>query len=168
MIFAKIAEFLQLEYIYAQHDPSCNTINPVDTRNFYLKQDSSPTKIILAEDNLVNQKIALRILEKLGYGADVVSNGREAILALQKQSYDLVFMDVQMPEMDGLEATHQICKLWPPEQRPIIIGMTASQEEKDRKLCLEAGMTDFVPKPIHVDEIKNILAKYLPKKVSEI
>jgi CheY-like chemotaxis protein len=133
-----------------------------------LKTESFIYNILLAEDNLVNQKIALRILENLGYAVDVVKNGKEVILALRKQHYNLVLMDVQMPEMDGLEATRQICENWQPEQRPIIVAMTASEDERDKKLCLEAGMNDYLSKPIRVDQFKNMLSKYLPQVVSEI
>ena len=110
----------------------------------------------------MNQKIALRILEKLGYAVDIVKNGQEAILALRKQHYDLVLMDIQMPEMDGLEATRQIFQHWPPEQIPIIIAMTASEDEQDRKLCLEAGMNDYLTKPIQIEQLKNLLSQNLP------
>jgi GAF domain-containing protein/CheY-like chemotaxis protein/HPt (histidine-containing phosphotransfer) domain-containing protein len=112
-----------------------------------------PLRILLAEDNVVNQKLAIRLLEKLGYRANVVANGLEALEALGRQSYDLLLSDVQMPEMDGLEATRRIIARWPEGQRPWIVAMTAEAMSGDRERCLEAGMNDYLAKPIRVDEL---------------
>jgi signal transduction histidine kinase/DNA-binding response OmpR family regulator len=112
-----------------------------------------PLRILLAEDNVVNQKLAIRLLERLGYRADVVANGIETIDALERQSYDLLLSDVQMPEMDGLEATRRILERWPEGQRPWIVAMTAEAMSGDRERCLDAGMNDYVAKPIRVDEL---------------
>jgi PAS domain S-box-containing protein len=112
-----------------------------------------PLRILLAEDNIVNQKVALRLLEKMGYRADVAANGHEVLDALRQRFYDVVLMDVQMPEMDGIEATHRIRKRWPAEQQPHIIAMTAHTMEGDRQWCIDAGMNDYVGKPIHVQEL---------------
>jgi CheY-like chemotaxis protein/HPt (histidine-containing phosphotransfer) domain-containing protein len=101
----------------------------------------------------VNQKLALRLLEKLGYRADVVANGLEAIEAIERQPYDLLLSDVQMPEMDGLEATRQILQRWPEGERPWIVAMTAEAMSGDRERCLAAGMNDYLAKPIRVDEL---------------
>ena len=98
----------------------------------------------------MNQKLAIRLLEKLGYRADVAGNGIEAIEALERQSYDLLLSDVQMPEMDGLEATRRIIERWPAGERPWIVAMTAEAMSGDRERCLEAGMNDYVTKPIRV------------------
>jgi signal transduction histidine kinase/CheY-like chemotaxis protein/HPt (histidine-containing phosphotransfer) domain-containing protein len=111
-----------------------------------------PLRILLAEDNVVNQKLAVRLLEKMGYRADVVGNGLEALEALGRQPYDLLLTDVQMPEMDGLEATREIVRRWPSE-RPRIIGVTAEAMAGDRERCLEAGMDDYITKPIRPDEL---------------
>ena len=112
-----------------------------------------PLRILLAEDNVVNQKLALRLLERLGYRADVAANGLEVLAALERQSYDLLLSDVQMPEMDGLEATRRILERWPEGERPWIVAMTAEAMSGDRERCLAAGMNDYVAKPIRVEEL---------------
>jgi CheY-like chemotaxis protein len=117
----------------------------------------SPLRILLAEDNLVNQKLALRLLSQMGYQADVAANGLEAIQAVERQPYDVILMDVQMPEMDGLEATRRLCAQIPAAQRPHIIAMTANAMQGDREMCLEAGMDDYLSKPIRVEELVRAL-----------
>ncbi|MGE5249051.1 MAG: response regulator, partial [Bacteroidota bacterium] len=117
-----------------------------------------PLRILLAEDNQVNQKLALRILEQMGYRADVASNGLEAVESIERQTYDVILMDVQMPEMDGLDATREIRKLSGVTQ-PHIIAMTANAMEGDREVCLAAGMNDYVSKPIRVNELVDALLK---------
>ena len=112
-----------------------------------------PLRILLAEDNAVNQKLALRLLERLGYRADLAANGVEAIRAVERQAYDVVLMDVQMPEMDGLEATRQIRARWAEGERPRIVALTANALAEDRAACLEAGMDDYLAKPIRVEEL---------------
>lgn len=121
-----------------------------------------PLRILLAEDNVVNQKLALRLLSQMGYRADVASNGLEAIQAVERQLYDVILMDVQMPEMDGLEATRHLCAHIPAEQRPQIIAMTANAMQGDREMCLEAGMDDYISKPIRVDELVSALYRCQP------
>jgi CheY-like chemotaxis protein len=116
-----------------------------------------PLRILLAEDNLLNQKLALKILERMGYKADVAGTGREVLEAVQRQTYDVVLMDVQMPEMDGLEATRQIRQRWPNPAGPRIIAMTANAMQGDREICLAAGMDDYVSKPIQVTELQAAL-----------
>ncbi|MBW4494492.1 MAG: response regulator [Oscillatoria princeps RMCB-10] len=113
-----------------------------------------PLRILLAEDNAVNQKVALAILGRMGYRADVAGNGLEALQALRRQGYDLVLMDVQMPEMDGLEAARRICQEWPQSKRPRLIAMTAGAMEGDREKCLEAGMDDYISKPVRVEALQ--------------
>jgi len=121
-----------------------------------------PLRILLAEDILVNQKLALRLLQQMGYRADVASNGLEAVQSVVRQPYDVILMDVQMPEMDGLEASRRICARWPRGQRPTIIAMTANAMQGDREMCLEAGMDDYVSKPIRTDELIKALMKATP------
>jgi len=115
-----------------------------------------PLRILLAEDNPTNQKVALYTLERLGYKADVADNGMEALSALHRQSYDVVLMDVMMPEMDGITATRLICKEWSQSalgSRPRIIAMTANAMQGDREECLAAGMDDYISKPLRVEEL---------------
>ena len=123
-----------------------------------------PLRILLAEDNVVNQKLALRLLQQMGYRADVASNGIEAIECVARQPYDVVLMDVQMPEMDGLEATRRITVRWPASERPRIIAMTANAMQGDREECLAAGMDDYVTKPIRVDALVGALQDVQPRK----
>lgn len=113
----------------------------------------SKLKILLAEDNLVNQKVIIKVLQKLGYQADIVSNGVEVLAAVSQTQYDLILMDMQMPEMDGIEATEKICQLYPLEQRPYIIALTANALSSDRDSCLAAGMNDYLSKPIELAQL---------------
>jgi PAS domain S-box-containing protein len=121
--------------------------------------EASSLRILLAEDNAVNQKVALRVLDKLGYQADVASNGLEALEALERERYDVVLMDVQMPEMDGLAASRAICDRWPVESRPRIIAMTANAMLEDREACFAAGMDDYVAKPVRPEELAAALTR---------
>ncbi len=121
-----------------------------------------PLKVLLAEDNAVNQKFALLLLEKLGLRADLAGNGLEAIQAVDRQSYDVILMDVQMPDMDGLEATREICKRWPRGIRPRIVAMTANALAGDQEKCLQAGMDDYVAKPIQRRELVRALSACAP------
>jgi CheY-like chemotaxis protein len=127
-----------------------------------------PLRILVAEDNVINQQVALSFLERLGYRADVAANGLEACLSLQRQSYDVVLMDVQMPEMDGLEATRRIRQFSPlelaAEAQPRIIAMTANAMREDYDVCLAAGMDDYVSKPVQVEELVRALNKCRPHR----
>ena len=126
------------------------------------KRARSALRILLAEDNPMNQKVALRLLERLGYSADVATNGLEAIEALERRPYDVVLMDVQMPHLDGLDATRQICERWPEESRPHIVAMTANALPEDREACFAAGMNDYVAKPIRAEELATALKRVKP------
>ncbi len=121
--------------------------------------EANPLRILLAEDNAMNQKVALRLLERMGYQADVAANGLEAINAIKHQHYDVILMDVQMPEMDGIEATQRIRETITNEDQPHIIAMTAHAMEGDREWCLSAGMNDYVSKPVQVRELMEALKK---------
>jgi signal transduction histidine kinase/DNA-binding response OmpR family regulator len=122
-----------------------------------------PLRILLAEDNLVNQKLALRLLSQMGYRPDVAANGIEAVEAVQRQSYDVVLMDVQMPEMDGLEATREIVRR-NGAAKPRIVAMTANAMQGDREACLAAGMDHYITKPIRVDALVGALAHTRSRK----
>jgi PAS domain S-box-containing protein len=130
------------------------------------KPATSSLRILLAEDNTVNQKVALRLLDQLGYRAEVASNGREALEALERQPYDVVLMDVQMPELDGLDASRRICARWPADLRPRIIAMTANAMPEDREACFDAGMDDYVAKPIRPNELAAALGRARPREDS--
>lgn len=119
-----------------------------------------PLRILVADDNTVNQKMALRILSWMGYRADVAANGVEILEALRRQTYDLVLCDVQMPEMDGLEAARRIREQWSEEERPRIIAMTASAMPSDRDKCLKAGMDDYISKPVRVEDLQAALVRW--------
>jgi CheY-like chemotaxis protein len=116
-------------------------------------------RILLAEDNDVNKKVMSRMLRKLGYRADMASNGLEVLKALERQAYDLVLMDIQMPEMDGLEAASRIRKHWPAAEQPRIIALTAYAMEGDRERCLEAGMDGYIAKPVKMEDLRAALGR---------
>jgi len=113
----------------------------------------------LAEDHAVNQKVALQILQRMGYRADVAGNGIEVLEALQRQPYDVVLMDMQMPEMDGIEATERIRQDWATERSPYIIAMTANAMQGDREACIRAGMDDYISKPIRIQKLAEALTR---------
>ncbi|HEX6082236.1 MAG TPA: response regulator, partial [Methylomirabilota bacterium] len=122
-----------------------------------------PLRILLAEDNAVNQKVALRLLAQMGYRADVAANGLEAIDAVARQTYDVVLMDVQMPELDGFEASREINRRFG-RGRPRIVAMTANAMQGDRELCVAAGMDDYVAKPIRIEELVAALRRVTPHR----
>jgi signal transduction histidine kinase/CheY-like chemotaxis protein len=126
-----------------------------------------PLKILLAEDNVVNQKVALKILERMGYRADVASNGKEAVEAVMRQPYDVVLMDVQMPEMDGVEATTRI-REGQGENRPWIIALTANALQGDKEKYLGVGMDDYLSKPIKLEELSGALSRCKPSAAAPV
>ncbi|HWQ18780.1 MAG TPA: PAS domain S-box protein [Methanotrichaceae archaeon] len=122
--------------------------------------EEHPLAILVAEDNPSNQRVMVEMLKRMGYRADAVADGKEVLEALKVRHYDLILMDVKMPRMDGLGATRQIRKLCPPEKQPRIIAITAYALEGDREKCLEAGMDDYLAKPVLKEELEAILIKY--------
>jgi CheY-like chemotaxis protein len=150
--------------LFAQEAPKPAAAAAPTARLDALMASRHPLRILLAEDNVVNQKLALRILQQMGYRADLASNGLEAVESVGRQIYDVVLMDVQMPEMDGLDAARQICARWQPHERPRIVAMTANAMQGDRDMCLAAGMDDYVTKPIRVDRLVEALNQVQPRR----
>jgi two-component system sensor histidine kinase/response regulator len=134
---------------------------PLITRHTLAEKAERKPLILLVEDNLVNQKVALIHLRKLGYSADVANNGSEAVAAVEKKQYDLVLMDVQMPEMDGYEATRRIRGMGSSAGHLPIVAMTANAMKGDREKCLEAGMDDYLSKPVDAEKLKQKLHKWM-------
>ena len=136
-----------------------------------LLAEEIPLNVLLAEDNPVNQKVALRFMARLGYRVDAVGNGLEALTAVEARKYDLVLMDLQMPEMDGLEASRQIRRRVPPARQPKIVALTANAMQGDRETCLEAGMDDYISKPVKLHEIEEAIRRQFapePRKIEFI
>ena len=117
-----------------------------------------PLSILIAEDNPVNQKWTTKTLSKLGYQSEVVVNGKEVLEVVSKKQYDLILMDVQMPEMDGMEATRMIRLCL--EVQPVIIAMTANVMQGDRQDCMQSGMDDYISKPVELNELVGMLEKW--------
>ncbi|MEO5960164.1 MAG: PAS domain S-box protein [Opitutaceae bacterium] len=128
--------------------------------------EQHPLAILIAEDNPVNQRVASLMLQRLGYRVDIAANGREAVTAVARRDYDLVLMDVQMPEMDGLQATREICTTCPEVTRPRIVAMTANASNTDRDLCLAAGMSDFLTKPVRAEDLVKALRETTSRRVA--
>jgi CheY-like chemotaxis protein len=128
-------------------------------------QRLKPMRILVAEDNPSNQRVLVEMLKRLGYRADAVADGREVIQALKRQPYDLVLMDIKMPEMDGITAAKVIRELQP-EKGPRIVAITAFAMEGDREKCLEAGMDDYIAKPVQINQLAEMLGKYQNPKDS--
>ncbi len=135
--------------------PSDDLLSPEEKQAF---------SILLAEDNVVNQKVALLLLKRIGYMADLAQNGIEVLEKLQAKSYDLILMDMHMPQLDGIDATLRIRKEFPPNRQPPIIALTASAQGADKNRCLSAGMNSFLSKPINLQELENALTLFVLKK----
>jgi CheY-like chemotaxis protein len=127
-----------------------------------MTMDTTSPKILIAEDSFVNQKILLRILRQIGCPADIVSDGLQAIEAVATKNYDIVFMDMNMPVMDGLEATRRIVHSRSINHHPIIIALTADSMPDDKEKCIEAGMNDYITKPVRLEKILSILYRWVP------
>ena len=130
------------------------------SKKIELLSNNIPLKILVAEDNLINQKLAIRLLQQLGYTADIAANGKEAVNLIMQNRYEMVFMDLHMPEMDGLEATRTIVNSMDVSLRPKIIAMTADAMSGDREKCIDAGMDDYISKPVRLDGLRDILMHY--------
>ncbi len=139
--------------------PGAHT-SPVNETVNQLLSVRFPLRVLLVEDNLVNQKVALRFLDRLGYQADAVANGLEAVASFQNRHYDLVFMDLHMPEMDGLEATRRIRRALAGREQPCILALTANAHEANRQECLDAGMDGFITKPIKLADIEQAIIRH--------
>ena len=126
----------------------------------------SPVKILIAEDGVVNKKILLRMLKQIGCAADVVSDGLQAVKAVEAVHYDIVFMDVHMPEMDGLEATRKIVNSRTANERPKIIALTADAMSGDKEKCIEAGMDDYITKPVRLEEVVSAVKRWAPAQAN--
>ena len=118
-----------------------------------------PLRLLVVEDNAINQRVARMLLERMGYSADLAGDGAEALIAIARQSYDAVLMDVQMPVMDGLTATRELCRRYAPGERPRIIGMTANATQEDRRQCVRAGMDDYLSKPVQPEQLAAALQR---------
>ena len=124
-----------------------------------------PLRVLLADDNPINQKVGVSVLSKLGYRADLVADGNEVIKALEQKTYDVLFLDVQMPELDGLDCAKMICQRWTRDRRPVIIAMTGNALMGDREKCLAAGMDDYISKPVRVADLQAAIERWGPTKV---
>jgi CheY-like chemotaxis protein len=143
------SELNRKESIHPMQQPS-----KLLTENFALEH---PLDILVVEDNLINQRLILKILTKLGYNADLANHGREALDRLNEAKYDLILMDMQMPELDGPETTQIIRREY--YNQPVIIALTANALSEDREKCLNAGMDDYLSKPINVEDLLKALKK---------
>jgi GAF domain-containing protein/DNA-binding response OmpR family regulator/HPt (histidine-containing phosphotransfer) domain-containing protein len=163
-ILEKIAEYLGVRYIYAEQSQQSSILYD-ESKELSITNYPSPItnlRILLADDNHFNQKLASGMLKQLGYEADVASSGVEVLEAMHCNSYDVVLMDMKMPFMDGVETTRRIYQEWVDGERPRIIAMTASTLESDRQECLAAGMEDYITKPIRLEDLKAALSRCQP------
>ncbi len=129
-----------------------------DKRDLMELGNEYPLTILVAEDNPINETLATRTLSKLGYAADIAPNGLDVLERLASKSYDLIFMDVQMPALDGLQTTRAIRQDFP--KQPVIIAMTANAMIEDKENCLQAGMDDYISKPFKLETIREVLSKW--------
>lgn len=154
-LFDVILKLLSETNNIIEHKKTKNIIESNFAQNY-------PLKILLAEDNIINQKLANKVFEKMGYKIDTVNNGLEAVTFVSQKQYDIIFMDIQMPEMDGIEATKKIIELYG-ENRPKIVALTANAMQGDKEKYFEAGMDDYIPKPFTIKTIEEVLIKWYSK-----
>ncbi len=163
----KLAQLHQTFVTIFEHPQPSGAIGKEESPSPEQMAEKYPLRILLAEDNRINQKVALKMLGRLGYQAVVVENGRQVLNALQANPYDVVLMDIQMPEMDGLEATKQIHQRYPPFQRPHIIAVTANAMAGDRENYLANGMDDYISKPIKFPDLTAVLKRCTAKETDK-
>jgi len=150
---SQLADILYSVFIKEENSPSLQVDTESDLKATSVKY---PFEILVAEDNFINQKLVRKLFEVLGYKTDLAANGYEAIDSLKRKPYHIIFMDVQMPEMDGLEATRVIKEHWK-NKAPVIIAMTANAMQGDREKCLESGMDDYISKPLRLEDILRVV-----------
>ncbi|WP_310482786.1 response regulator [Chamaesiphon sp. VAR_48_metabat_403] len=143
-------------------EPNIIIIPKLQTSSYDFDRATLPLRILLAEDNIVNQKVAIHMLKRIGYQADIVMNGLEVLERLHHRAYDVILMDLQMPKMDGMEATRRILTEFPEHRCPTIIAMTANALEGDKQECLAAGMHDYVTKPVKIEQLARALSQCQP------
>lgn len=146
--------------VFSRSGKKMYTKQPATVEKHGVMSADMPLAILVAEDNFVNQKLALRLLQQLGYTPDIVPNGKEALSMVRRKRYDIVFMDLHMPEMDGLDAAREIVRTMEPTLRPKIIAMTADAMTGDREKCIDAGMDDYMSKPVRLEQLRAMLAQY--------
>ncbi|HET7626193.1 MAG TPA: response regulator, partial [Verrucomicrobiae bacterium] len=156
-LFDAVCRALNVQLQREKKAPSIPSLDPGLSQRF-------PLRVLLADDNPINQRVGVSILRKLGYRADVANNGLEVLHALERKAYDIIFLDVQMPDMDGLETTRQICERWPREKRPCIVAMTGNALLGDREKCIAAGMDDYITKPVRIPELQEIIERWGPSR----
>jgi PAS domain S-box-containing protein len=168
---AQLSKPIKLKALYEE---VLNVITDLTKRNKMNDSQSSldsglsvriPLRILIAEDNMVNQKLAMSLLNLMGYRVEAVINGRQVLEILGKQDFDLILMDIQMPEMNGIEATEKIIETIPAEKQPYIIALTANAMVGDREKCISAGMVDYMAKPIKINELQAMIEKWGTKKM---
>jgi two-component system, sensor histidine kinase and response regulator len=161
-LFAAMTECLgiKVSWTACADEQDCHGALSVERRGEHPASPGYPRRVLLAEDNAINQKVALHLLEKMGCRVDVAANGREALAMVHRFPYDLVLMDVQMPEMDGLEATARIRERETNGRHVPIVAMTAGAMAEDRERCLESGMDDYIAKPVNPEQLRRVLAKW--------
>ncbi|MGY6529078.1 MAG: response regulator [Cyanobacterium sp.] len=159
VLLNKLKHYLNLEYTF-ENSRNINRDTVID-KETYIQLDDCP-KILIAEDNQVNQKLLISLIKKIGYKVDVANNGVEVISALEKREYDLIFMDMEMPIMDGLEATQKIYQVATREKKlPVVVAMTANDDDDSRGKCFDVGMSDYLTKPINFKQLDRVIKKYV-------
>jgi PAS domain S-box-containing protein len=163
-VIAKPVKAAQLLYAVVRALDPNRPIHPVRVAAPATPRTLASARVLVVEDNPVNQRVARALLERMGVNPDVAANGREAVESALRQSYDFIFMDLHMPEMNGLDATREIRRLVANEQQPVIIALTASTTTRDREACLASGMDDFLPKPVRSDDLHGRLLLWQEKR----